>query len=75
MLKEITLEVLKNQDKKTLETGEADGKAETFFKSLVKLEFLKILFIDIGISLGDVLTDNYVQKNCMLVYSIGRYFF
>ena len=57
MLKEITLEVLKNQDKKILETIEADGKAETFFKSLVKLEFLKILFIDIGISLGDVLTD------------------
>ena len=36
---------------------EVDGGREDLLKPLVKLYFLKILFIDIGISLGDVVTD------------------
>ena len=39
------------------ETDEVDGRAEEIMKPLVKLHFLKILLIDIGISLGDVGTD------------------
>ena len=41
-----------NQD-----TDEVDGKVEEILQPLVKLYFLKILFIDIGISFGDVVTD------------------
>ena len=36
---------------------EVDGRTEEILKPLVKLYFLKILILDIGISLGDVLTD------------------
>ena len=36
---------------------EVDGMAEDILRPLVKLLFLKILLVDIGISLGDVITD------------------
>ena len=39
------------------EEEEVDGVAEELVKPVVKLVFLKILLIDIGISLGDVITD------------------
>ena len=39
------------------DVDEVDGLAEEFLKPLVKLFFLKILLIDIGISVGDVITD------------------
>ena len=39
------------------DTDDVDGRTEEILKPLVKLNFLYILFIDIGISLGDVLTD------------------
>lgn len=41
----------------TIDTEEVDGRVEEILKPLVKLYFLKILLIDIGISLGDVVTD------------------
>ena len=39
------------------QVDEVDGRMEQSLKPLVKLTFLKTLFLDIGISLGDVLTD------------------
>ena len=36
---------------------EVDGRTEEILRPLVKLYFLKILFIDIGITLGDLVTD------------------
>ena len=39
------------------EMEEVDGVAEELVKPVVKLVFLKILLVDIGISLGDVITD------------------
>ena len=36
---------------------EVDGRTDDILRSLVKLYFLKILFIDIGITLGDLVTD------------------
>ena len=36
---------------------EVDGLAEDVLRPLVKLLFLKILLVDVGISLGDVVTD------------------
>ena len=39
------------------DVDEVDGLAEDVLRPLVKLVFLKILLVDIGISLGDVVTD------------------
>ena len=39
------------------DVDEVDGLAEDVLRPLVKLLFLKILFVDIGISVGDVVTD------------------
>ena len=39
------------------QVDEVDGRTEEILKPLVKLYFLKILFIDIGITLGDLVTD------------------
>ena len=39
------------------DVDEVDGLAEDIMRPLVKLLFLKILLVDIGISLGDVVTD------------------
>ena len=39
------------------DVDEVDGLAEELLRPLVKLFFLKILLIDIGISVGDVVTD------------------
>ena len=36
---------------------EVDGRTEEILRPLVKLYFLKILFVDIGITLGDLVTD------------------
>ena len=36
---------------------EVDGRTDEILRPLVKLYFLKILFIDIGITLGDLVTD------------------
>ena len=36
---------------------EVDGKIENFLQPIVKLYFIKIILIDIGISFGDVATD------------------
>ena len=36
---------------------EVDGRTEEILRPIVKLYFLKILFIDIGITLGDLVTD------------------
>ena len=40
-----------------IEGDEVDGRTEDILKPIVKLYFLKILLIDIGISLGDLVTD------------------
>ena len=45
------------EDQEDEDVDETDGRTEDILKPLVKLYFLKILFIDIGISLGDVVTD------------------
>ena len=39
------------------DVDEVDGLADDLLKPLVKLVFLKILLVDIGISVGDVITD------------------
>ena len=39
------------------DVDEVDGRTEDVLRPLVKLYFLKILFIDIGISFGDLVTD------------------
>ena len=44
-------------DKDPPDVDEVDGLAEDLLKPLVKLVFLKILLVDIGISVGDVITD------------------
>ena len=41
----------------TDDVDEVDGLAEDVLRPLVKLVFLKILLVDIGISLGDMVTD------------------
>ena len=41
----------------TQDSDEVDGRIEDVLKNVAKLHFLKIIFIDIGISLGDVVTD------------------
>ena len=40
-----------------IEVDEVDGRREEILKPIVKLYFLKIIFIDIGISFGDLVTD------------------
>ena len=45
------------EDQEDEDVDETDGRTEDILKPLVKLYFLKILLIDIGISLGDVVTD------------------
>ena len=40
-----------------VDVDEVDGLTEDVLKPIVKLVFLKILLVDIGISLGDVVTD------------------
>ena len=44
----------------TSDTDEVDGRSEDLLRNVTKLHFLKIIFIDIGVSLGDVVTD-FVQ--------------
>ena len=41
----------------TPDSDEVDGRTEDILKNVTKLHFLKIIFIDIGVSLGDVITD------------------
>ena len=48
------------------DVDEVDGLAEDILRPLVKLVFLKILLVDIGISFGDVLTD--VLQGLSLVF-------
>ena len=44
-------------DKDAGDIDEVDGRTEDILKPIVKLYFLKIIFVDIGISLGDLVTD------------------
>ena len=44
-------------DKDAEDVDEVDGRTEDILKPIVKLYFLKIIFVDIGISLGDLVTD------------------
>ena len=41
----------------TPDSDEVDGRTEDILRNVSKLHFLKIIFIDIGVSLGDVMTD------------------
>ena len=40
-----------------------DGRAERVLEPFIKLVFLKIIFVDIGVSLGDVVTDFFQGTN------------
>ena len=44
-------------DAEQVDIDEVDGMAEDILKPLAKLLFLKVLLVDIGISVGDVVTD------------------
>ena len=48
---------LEQPESEPSEVDDVDGLAEDVLRPLVKLLFLKILLVDIGISLGDVTTD------------------
>ena len=48
---------LEQPESEPSEVDDVDGLAEDVLRPLVKLLFLKILLVDIGISLGDVMTD------------------
>ena len=49
--------LVSHNETKSEDIDDVDGRAEDLLRPLVKLVFLKILLVDIGISLGDVVTD------------------
>ena len=48
---------------------DVDGRAEEILKPLVRLIFMKTLLVDIGISVGDVLTDLTQGMNLVFDYN------
>ena len=58
----------------TSDTDEVDGRSEDLLRNVTKLHFLKIIFIDIGVSLGDVVTDVVQGVNLIFDDNWKRYY-